>query len=78
MLPLVEVENHIERFGYLHNTPSGESIEKGGLNLGEATANQQEKIEEIYLHLIEMDKKIKKLEAENQRLKNIIEEKKFL
>lgn len=73
LLPLQEVEEHIQEYGYLHNTPSGESIERGGLNLGEATANQQEKIEEIYLHLIAMDKKIKALEIKNQGLKTIIQ-----
>jgi cell division protein FtsL len=31
--------------------------------------NQQEKIEEIYLHLIAMNKKILALEAENEGLK---------
>jgi cell division protein FtsB len=34
---------------------------------------QQEKIEEIYLHLIEMNKRMKALEAENEELKKEIE-----
>ena len=33
-------------------------------------ANQQEKIEEIYLHLIEMNKKVAALEQENKKLKD--------
>jgi len=36
-------------------------------------ANQQAKIEEIFLHLIEMDKRVKALEAENAQLKAALE-----
>ena len=67
---LNEVETHIQKNGYLHNTPSAQQlVTEGGVELGEITVNQQEKIEEIFLHLIEMDKRIKQLEAENARLK---------
>jgi hypothetical protein len=40
-----------------------------GLELGKITTIQQEKIEELFLHLIEMEKRLKKLEKENQALK---------
>jgi hypothetical protein len=66
---LEEVEAHIEEKGYLHNTPSAEEVEAEGLNLGDMTVNQQEKIEEIFLHLIDMNKELKTLKAENERLK---------
>ena len=33
------------------------------------TVNQQEKIEEIFLHLIQMNKEIQSLKAENKALK---------
>ena len=46
------------------NTPSAVDL-NGTVKLGEATVNQQEKIEEIYLHLIEMNKEMKALKAEN-------------
>ena len=32
------------------------------------TRNQQEKIEEIYLHLIDLNKQVKALKAENELL----------
>ena len=69
LLTLEEVENHISEKGHLHNTPSGETVENAGLDVGGMMANQQEKIEEIYLHLIEMNKKVIALEEENKELK---------
>jgi len=71
LLPLETVEQHIDIYGHLHNTPSAEEL-GGTVNLGDATVQQQEKIEEIYLHLIEMNKRMKVLENENERLKQEI------
>jgi hypothetical protein len=71
LLSLEQVETHILKNGHLHNTPSAADL-NGTVNLGDATVQQQEKIEEIYLHLIEMNKEIKALKAENQRLKQEI------
>lgn len=65
MLTLKEVENHIQEKGHLHNTPFAKEIQKNGLNVREITTNQQEKIEELFLHLIEMEKRIAELEKEN-------------
>ncbi len=66
---LEDVEQHIESEGHLHNTPSAAEVESEGLDLGTMTVNQQEKIEEIFLHLIEMNKELKTLKAENESLK---------
>jgi hypothetical protein len=72
LLPLEKVEQHIETYRHLPNTPSAADL-NGTVKLGEATVKQQEKIEEIYLHLIEMNKRMKALEAENEELKKEIE-----
>ena len=66
---LEEVEQHIAEKGHLPNTPSAQEIEEGGLPLGEAAVNQQEKIEELFLYLIEMNKEIEQLKAENAALR---------
>ena len=58
---LEEVEAHIAENGHLPNTPSAQEIENGGLQLGAATVNQQEKIEELFLYLIEMNKELETL-----------------
>lgn len=71
---LEEIEAHIKAKGHLPNVPSAASIETNGLELGDATVFQQEKIEELFLHLIEMNKTIKALQAENQALRMSIEE----
>ncbi len=74
---LENVEEHINNYGYLHNTPSEEELaENGGFELGTMTVNQQEKIEEIFLHLIALDKEVKTLKKENQSLKAQIKEQK--
>jgi len=69
LLSLPEVEAHIAEHGHLHDTPSGAEIEANGLELGSMMANQQAKIEELYLHLIEMNQRVAALEAENARLR---------
>jgi len=63
LTPLAVVENHIEENGHLHNTPSATELEQnGGVELGAITVNQQEKIEELFLHLIELNKKYEQLQ----------------
>lgn len=69
LLSLKDVENHIETEGHLHNTPSAEELAETGLELKSITVNQQEKIEELYLHMIEMNKRLEALEKENKALK---------
>jgi hypothetical protein len=69
LMPLESVETFIAQHGHLPNTLAGADIEKEGISVGETAANQQAKIEEIYLHLIEMNKQIKALQVENDALK---------
>lgn len=59
--PLEEVEHFIVEHGHLPNVPSGAAIEEGGLNLGEISKIQQEKIEELTLYIIELNKELKQL-----------------
>jgi len=73
---LEEVKSHIDEKGYLHNTPSAETVESEGLKVADMTVNQQEKIEEIFLHLIEMNEELKTLKVENAALKAAIQENK--
>jgi hypothetical protein len=72
LLSLPQVETFIAENGHLPNTPSARDVAAQGINLGAATVNQQEKIEELYLHLIELNKRLEKLEAENAVLKATI------
>ena len=72
LLSLSQVDTFIQEKGHLPNTPSAEVVEKQGLELGVTAKNHQEKIEEVFLHLIELEKRIQALEAENVQLKSIL------
>lgn len=74
LMPLEEVSAYVDQNGHLPNVPSAEEVENNGLGLGNMAVIQQEKIEELYLHLIEMNELLKTLQAENQDLKAAIEE----
>lgn len=78
LLPLEEVEAYIEANGYLPNIQNEKSVEenRGHVKLGELSISLMEKVEELTLHLIEMNKRVKKLEEENEMLKAQVKEKK--
>ena len=72
LMTLKETEDYITANGHLPGIPSEEQIKSEGLDLGEMQKMQMEKIEEMYLHIIEMDKKITALQEENAALKEQI------
>ncbi|KGO90474.1 hypothetical protein [Flavobacterium suncheonense] len=68
-LPSIEeVEKHIKDKGHLPNVPSAEKVKEEGIELGEMAKIQQEKIEELTLYIIALNKK---LEAQEKRLKEL-------
>ena len=74
LLPLEKVDAFVKENGHLPNVPSAEEIvENGGFELKEMAVKHQEKIEEIYLHLIALNKKVTALEAENAALKQAMQ-----
>ena len=73
-LPCLEaVEQHIQEKGHLPGVPSAAEVEANGLGLAENAVNQQVKIEELFLHVIELNKELKALKAENEQLKAKVE-----
>jgi hypothetical protein len=84
LLPLKEVKRFIAENGHLHNTPSAAAIDPiGGIEIKATTLNQQEKIEEIFLHLISLKKEANQLQkeielaaVENKFLKKKVKEQK--
>jgi cytoskeletal protein CcmA (bactofilin family) len=66
---LEEVKAHILKEGHLPNVPSAQEVESNGLKLADMTVNQQEKIEELFLYLIDLNDEVKTLKAENESLK---------
>ena len=56
---LEETEAHIKANGHLPGIPSAEEVKVNGVDLGDMNAKLLQKIEELTLHLIEMDKSFK-------------------
>lgn len=69
---LSEVEMHILENGHLKDIPSAATVEKEGVNLGNISARLLQKIEELTLYSIEMEKRLRNLENENIQLRKLI------
>jgi hypothetical protein len=72
LLSLEETEAYTLTKGHLPGVPSAEEVENNGLKLGEMQRVQMEKIEELYLHLFDMNKQMKALLEENEGLKKTV------
>lgn len=69
-LSLSETEKYINKNGRLPKMPSAETVAKDGANVGEIMNLLVEKVEELTLELIELDKKNKALEEKLNALQN--------
>jgi hypothetical protein len=74
LLPLQEVEAFINTNKHLPNMPAATQVENDGLNLGDMSRLQQEKIEELTLYLIAQDKQLKAQQQEINVLKATVKE----
>lgn len=66
---LGEVEEHIKVNGHLKDIPSAEEVKEDGIYLGQMDAKLLQKIEELTLYMIDMNKEIKAVKNENALLK---------
>lgn len=62
LFPLNELEAFIEEFGHLPEVPSAEHVENNGVNVGETQVLLLQKIEELSLYVIELQKRLELLE----------------
>jgi hypothetical protein len=69
MMSLEEVEAFTIKNKHLPNVPSAEEMVKTGLDVSQTSKMFMEKIEELTLYMIEMNKEIKALKEENAKLK---------
>ncbi len=68
---LEEVESFLKKHHHLPGIRSAYDIKASGVyRLTESSLGQLEKIEELFLHTIEQEKKIEKLATENEKLSN--------
>ncbi len=71
---LEEVENFIKENKHLPDIPSEKEVLENGIQVGEMNAKLLQKIEELTLYMIEMNKRMKSIEVENMELKDEIKE----
>jgi len=74
LMPLTTLEAEIKTLGHLPGVPSAEEVEANGHALGNMDAILLEKIEELTLHLIDMNKEMKKLRERNEALETRLSE----
>jgi hypothetical protein len=60
--PLSEIENHIKTYGHLPEVPSAQEVKKNGIALSEMDQILLKKVEEMTLYILELEKRVKKLE----------------
>jgi hypothetical protein len=66
---LTEVESFINKNSHLPGIPAAKTLEATGLNIGEMQKLQMQKIEELTLYLIDMNKQLQQVKEENEKLK---------
>ena len=73
LMPLRDVEKHIDYYHHLPNVPSAEQMVKSGMDIMETSAKLLEKIEELTLYMIKANKQIELLEAKVNKLEKVQE-----
>jgi hypothetical protein len=66
-----ELETSIIENGHLPGIPSAEEVEENGLEVGDMQKRMMEKIEELSLYIIQLDKRNKVLQNRITKLENI-------
>jgi hypothetical protein len=68
LMPLDELERSIAQHKHLPNIPAAAEVEKNGITLGEMNRKLMEKVEELTLYIIELNKKNEALAKKVQAL----------
>ncbi|MNY14409.1 hypothetical protein D3C86_1475850 [compost metagenome] len=63
---LQEMEKHIKDKGHLPGIPSASEVKANGIDLGEMNAKLLQKIEELTLYIIDLEKRVKTIEVKKQ------------
>ncbi|ELR68658.1 hypothetical protein C900_00169 [Fulvivirga imtechensis AK7] len=62
LTPLQDLEIYLKENKHLPGIPDAKTVEEEGVKLGEMNAKLLEKVEELTLYIIELEKRIKSLE----------------
>ncbi|MBI3006169.1 MAG: hypothetical protein HYY49_12245 [Ignavibacteriales bacterium] len=68
LMPLPDVENFIKTNKHLPNIPSAGKVETNGLNVGEMQSKLLQKVEELTLYVIQLQKRNKELETRLEKI----------
>ena len=66
-----EVQNHIQEHGHFPNIPSAKGMEANVIELGEMNMKLLEKIEELTLYVLDLEKENKKIKKEISQMQNL-------
>ena len=69
-MPLKQLEEYIAENKHLPNSPAAATIKKEGIDTAEMFTKTMEKVEELTLYMIDLQKQVDELKKENQTLKN--------
>lgn len=69
LMPLNDLEKFIQKNKHLPNIPSEKEMTKTEVSLNELAVKQMEKIEELTLYILQLNKRLESLEQENECLK---------
>ena len=72
LMSLDALDEEIKDLGHLPGIPSAAEVSDQGIDLGDMDARLLEKIEELTLHVIALNKRLKALEEENAELKETL------
>ena len=72
LMPINEIEKYISLNHHLPEVPSALEVAEKGMNVGELQKIQMQKIEELTLYVIQMNKEIEILKKKNEELKQKI------
>lgn len=67
LMPLAQVDAYLKTNKHLPGIPSAKEVEQEGIELGKMNALLLQKIEEMTLHMIEMQKQIEELKAKTSK-----------
>jgi len=70
--PIEEVENFVQENKHLPEIAPAKEMQENGVNQSEMNQKLLQKVEELTLYMIEMNKRMKSLERENMELKKIV------
>ncbi len=72
LTPLSEVKAFVKENQHLPGIPSAAEVQQNGQQLGETQRLLLEKVEELYLHLIQTNERMEILEKENAELRKLV------